>query len=228
MTPSRSSPAKPLVILNFHGVGPLLRELESGELDCWLSADHFGQILDSTKGRAEVQITFDDGNESDVRVALPALLHRGLKATFFVCSERMDRPTFLGKGQLKELQKSGMRIGSHGLAHRSWRRLNSTELQAEVSESRQALQDLCQTDVSEAACPFGEYDRRVLSALHTAGYTRVFTSDGGWTSSASWLSARNTMRQTSHVDEVAQLISTKPSLISWTSSSLRQAIKRLR
>ena len=33
--------------------------------------------------------------------------------------------------------------------------------------------------VTETACPFGSYDRRVLRATRAAGYQRVFTSDGG-------------------------------------------------
>jgi len=35
-----------------------------------------------------VQLSFDDGNRSDVGIALPALLERELSATFFVVAGR--------------------------------------------------------------------------------------------------------------------------------------------
>ncbi len=47
--------------------------------------------------------------------------------------------------------------------------------------------------VTQAACPFGAYDRRVLRSLRGYGYERVFTSDGGRLRADRWLQARNSV-----------------------------------
>ena len=133
----------PPIILNFHGVGPVSRRIDSGEFECWLDQDCFYDILDQVKGQSHVLLTFDDGNASDFEIALPALLQRGLRATFFVCSGRLDQPTFLSRAQIREIQSRGMQIGSHGIAHRSWRHLDQTRLHEEIEGSRRALEAVC-------------------------------------------------------------------------------------
>ena len=47
--------------------------------------------------------------------------------------------------------------------------------------------------MTEAACPFGSYDRRVLESLRGSGYRRVYTSDRGTTDAEDYLQARNTV-----------------------------------
>ena len=70
--------------LCFHGVGAPRRELEPGEATCWLEPAQFEEMLDEVVGAPDVLITFDDGNKSDLDVAMPLLLRRGLVGTFFV------------------------------------------------------------------------------------------------------------------------------------------------
>ena len=160
---------RPLTILNFHGVGPVTRSIDEGERDCWLDRDHFESVLDALAGFPQVQLTVDDGNASDVECILPALVERHLTASFFVCSGWLDLPTFLSRSQVLELQTVGMKIGSHGVAHRPWRGLSPSDLAVELAGSRRVLEDLCQVPVVTAACPFGSYDRRVLGALRNTG-----------------------------------------------------------
>jgi peptidoglycan/xylan/chitin deacetylase (PgdA/CDA1 family) len=88
-----------------------------------------------------------------------------------------------------------MRIGSHGLHHQDWRTLGDGELHEELTASRRTLTEIAGSEITEAACPFGSYDRRVLRALHAAGYRKVFTSDGGTGSVGSWVSPRTTVHR---------------------------------
>jgi len=110
--------------LTFHGVGELERDAEPGEERTWLELDSFTSVLDSVVDRPDVHISFDDGNASDVTHGLPALLSRGLRATFFVVAGRLDMPGFLGAGGVRTLADAGMTIGCHGMRHRPWRRLH--------------------------------------------------------------------------------------------------------
>jgi peptidoglycan/xylan/chitin deacetylase (PgdA/CDA1 family) len=217
-----------LIILNFHGVGPVSRIIDDRERSCWLDLDHFEAVLDLAQRQTHVQLTFDDGNASDVEIVLPALLRRGLQAAFFICSDRLDQPAFLSQAQVRELQAQGMGIGSHGVAHRSWRQLPPDQLWHEVEGSRRVLERVCGIPIDTVACPFGAYDRTVLHGLRRAGYHAVYTSDGGATARNHWLRARNTIHRSMGIDQVALLI--QRGLGRWKQALTRahQIVKRFR
>jgi peptidoglycan/xylan/chitin deacetylase (PgdA/CDA1 family) len=183
-----------VINLTFHGIGDA-RPASAGEDRVWLDRARFERILDAAAEWPDgVRLTFDDGNRSDVEVALPALTRRGLRATFFVVAGRLGRPGYLDEHDLAALAGAGMGIGCHGMEHRRWRRLDPGTLAEEVSLSRQRLQAATGAPVAAAACPFGAYDRRALAALRRAGYTRVYTSDGGSAVAGAWLQPRTTVR----------------------------------
>ncbi len=69
--------------------------------------------------------------------ALSALLQRGMKADFLICSGRLGTPTFLNSSKVRELRSSEMGIGCHGGNHRHWRNLGSPELQEKLVGSRE-------------------------------------------------------------------------------------------
>ena len=50
-----------------------------------------------------MRLSFDDGNSSDVEIALPALRERGLPRRFFVVAGRLDRPGSLSRDDVREL-----------------------------------------------------------------------------------------------------------------------------
>ena len=158
-----------------------------------MSREQFLSVLDSVEDRADVRITFDDGNASDVEHALPALRERGLKATFFVVAGRMGAPRFLDADGVKELAAAGMTIGCHGMRHRPWRGLDDDALREELLDAKAMLERVVERPITQAACPFGSYDRRVLRTLRKTGYHHVFTSDRGTTRSHDFLQARNSI-----------------------------------
>ena len=95
----------------FHGIGTPQRVLEPGEDSYWISRDTFLGVLDRVVDRDHVRLSFDDGNASDVEFALPALLERGLTATFFVVAGRLDQPGSLSRDDVRRLHDAGMTIG---------------------------------------------------------------------------------------------------------------------
>ena len=181
------------LVLTFHGIGEATRVLDAGEDRVWLSRDRFLRLLDAVVDDRRVEITFDDGNRSDVDGALPALLDRGLHATFFVCSGRLGSSGFLSDTDLRELVEKGMEIGSHGMTHRSWRALDAATAQAEIVDAKAVLARSIGRPIVKAACPFGAYDRGALKRLKRAGFETVYTSDGGLSRPGQWLKARNTV-----------------------------------
>jgi peptidoglycan/xylan/chitin deacetylase (PgdA/CDA1 family) len=180
--------------VTFHGVGDPRRRLDPGEARVWLSIDDFLATIDALRGRDDVRISFDDGNRSDVDVALPALAEHGMTATFFALAGRLDDPLHLGAADLERLIRAGMTIGSHGLHHRDWRRCSDGDLAAELAGSRRVLEAVTGRPITQVSVPFGSYDRRVLAqARRAGGYERVFTSDGGAARPSAWLQPRTTV-----------------------------------
>lgn len=196
-------------VLNFtfHGIGPAPTWLERSERPVWVSEVDFCSALDAIHRRDRAEVTFDDGNSSDTAIALPALLERGMSGRFFVVAGRVGSPGYLSADDLGALHDAGMQIGVHGMRHRSWRGLAEDDLQEEILESRRQLEVHVGERLTTAACPFGAYDRRVLRALRRAGFTRVFSSDGGFAFPEAWLQPRNTLTRGSDagtIDRIAR------------------------
>jgi peptidoglycan/xylan/chitin deacetylase (PgdA/CDA1 family) len=179
--------------LTFHGVGEPERRLDLGESDVWIGREQFLSLLDSVQDRPHVRISFDDGNASDVEHALPALRERGLRATFFVVAARLGTPRFLDAAAVKELAAAGMEIGCHGMRHRAWRGLDDYDLRQELVDARAILEGVVERPVTQAACPFGSYDSRVLRMARGCGYHHVYTSDRGTARSGDFLQPRNSV-----------------------------------
>lgn len=180
------------LILNFHGLGEPPRWVTDGEREVWVPVDWLEAIIDAPLGDG-VRLTFDDGNASDVHQALPVLTERGIAAQFFPLTGRIGHAGYLGAEDIAGLSAAGMGVGSHGVDHRDWRTLGADDLDDELVLSRRQLAGIVGAEITDAACPFGSYDRRVLRALRAAGYRRVLTSDGGTGRVGAWPSPRTTV-----------------------------------
>jgi peptidoglycan/xylan/chitin deacetylase (PgdA/CDA1 family) len=214
--------------LTFHGIGDPERALDADERDVWVSRDSFLAVLDSVADRREVRITFDDGNASDLEYALPALHARSLRATLFVVAGRIGTPGFLDEAAVRALAAGGMGIGSHGMRHRPWRRLDEHALHEETVEAKRLLEEIVERPVTQAACPFGAYDRRTLRALRRCGYAEVYTSDRGTARSGAWVQARNTVHRGDSRDLLERIVSSERSARRSLPRRAKQIAKRWR
>ena len=212
-------------ILNFHGLGKAERAFDSGEENVWLEEGHFRAILEAITGIDGIEITFDDGNQSDVEIALPELKRCGLVASFFISVGKLGQPGYLDESGIRMLVDEGMAIGSHGWSHRSWRNLTASEMALEFNESKEKLGSIAETSIRSAACPFGEYDRRVLQSLQKAGYSEIYTSDRGAASDEDLLRPRNTVYAS---DDPERVLSERLSFRSNLLRRVRLAYKRYR
>lgn len=213
-------------ILNFHGIGPLYRELDPGEDAFWLDQVAFEAILEAIRPEDKVSLTFDDGNLSDLEIAIPLLLRRNLKASFFISTGKIGSKGYLAEPQVREIENAGMIVGSHGVSHTSWRGFDETGLRAELEGSRTRLEEILGKPVAHAACPLGAYDRRVLQGLRQAGYTCVYTSDGGPARSDQWLQPRTSLRSHDGFESTRRLLDSSFHGIENVSRRFKTAIKR--
>lgn len=207
--------------LTFHGVGNPWREIRLSEADIWLSVGAYQMVMDVISGRDDIVLTIDDGNSSDVEIILPSLLEHGMKASFFVCPGNFDRPGYLTAKNVRDLSQAGMIVGSHGMYHRDWRHLKDEELYEDLSVSKELLEQEIGQSVTQAACPKGSYDRRVLRFLRRAGYRRVYTSDTGFSWAEDWLQARTTIHSNINPDLLRQIVEQHP----WSTKEFIRIIK---
>jgi peptidoglycan/xylan/chitin deacetylase (PgdA/CDA1 family) len=217
-----------IVNLTVHGIGTPVRELDPGEDRAWVSEAQFEEVLDAVAGRPDVRVTFDDGNASDVEIALPHLLKRRLTGQFFLPAGLIGMPGRLDRDGVRELLRAGMTLGSHGWAHCDWRRLAPEQQHEELIGAPRMLEELAGRPVSEVALPMGSYDRHVLRRLRTANVTRVYTSDGGRARPDAWLQARTSLRSNIDSAWIARVIDGVPSLPRRARQIAARTVKRLR
>src|SRR5271156_6743219 len=124
------------LILTFHGLGEPPDWVHESEHDVWIPVEWLEAIVDALP-QDGVDLTFDDGNVSDVASALPALTQRELIARFFPLTGRIGWAGYLSADDIVELSAAGMKIGSHGCHHRDWRGLTQDELREELVSSRE-------------------------------------------------------------------------------------------
>lgn len=192
-----------------------------------MDANRFQRILDEIATWPSTQISFDDGNASDAEIGLPALVQRGLSAHFFPIAGRLDMRGSLGPDEVRDLATHGMAVGTHGMSHRSWRHMDQATRAVELVDARRRLEEAAGCAVTEAACPMGQYDRRVLSDLRRLGYRRVYTSDRRRAQRGSWLQSRFSVRCHDTPESLRATVLNKPSL-AWVRLDIAGLIKRLR
>ena len=180
------------ICLMLHGLGRPPPHVCDDEARYWLPAKKFARLLEHVqRARHPVQITIDDGNASDVTVALPALLAAGLSALFFIPSDRIGEEGYVSEGNIRALRAAGMEIGSHGCAHITWTEVPDEAIVEDVTRSIGRLSDILGERVNTVAVPYGECDLRVLQVLRHLGIARVYTSFPGLAADGAWLVRRH-------------------------------------
>jgi peptidoglycan/xylan/chitin deacetylase (PgdA/CDA1 family) len=148
----------------------------------WLAAHSFlGVPLDLALRPAQpgeghrFAITFDDGYEETLRLALPVLQAHSLPATVFAVSGLIggrsvwnrEHARLLSRKDLLDLQSEGIFIGSHCRSHRRLSTLEPREIQNEVAGSRDDLEELLGARVRFFSYPYHDLDQRVLEAVES-------------------------------------------------------------
>jgi peptidoglycan/xylan/chitin deacetylase (PgdA/CDA1 family) len=185
-------------------------------------------ILDELLKCEDFALTLDDANQSDVRIVLPALRVRKLKAIFFITTGKLGQQGYLTQKDIKTLVDLGMEIGTHGMYHRDWRKLKDDDLSIEVCDSKKILEGITGQEIQKVSCPYGSYDRRVLHFLRKTNYHKVYTSDKGWAQSEWWIQPRNSLHATDNPQTLATILLQPHSLGESFIISAKRFVKRWR
>lgn len=138
-------------------------------------------------------LTFDDGYRSMHTFTLPLLREFGHPAVLFVPTGFIGGTNDFEEGaepveeictwdELRELERGGVSVQSHGVSHRAFSDLSPDEQEKELLRSRAALEDGLDKRVEVFAYPYGDagtQPRRTSDALRRAGYRAACRYKGG-------------------------------------------------
>ena len=206
--------------LMLHGLGNPPPHVGEEEKPYWITEAMFAGILDLVK-RAPARLTIDDGNASDVAIALPALVRAGLTATFFIPSDRIGSAHYVSEADIRALHAAGMEIGSHGCAHLRWTEVCDAQIARDITRSLDRLSAIIGEPVRSIAIPFGHCDRRVLGVVRCLGVGRVYSSFRGPETKGAWLVRRDCIMGGMTLADVNALLTAEPTTVDATLSFLR-------
>lgn len=135
-----------------------------------------GKVTDQS-----IILSFDDGYRDFYANAFPALNRRGMKAVAFVVSGFLDDKDsrYMTSDQVREVSRGGVEIGAHTVTHPDLTSLEPADVQAELLESRFALEKLIEERVTALAYPSGEQNERVVDIAGFVGYRFAVTTETG-------------------------------------------------
>lgn len=217
-----------MINLTLHGIGKPARDLDAEEAKVWLSPDMLEAILDELTKSDIFRLSVDDSNYSDIKFILPALLKRQFTAIFFITAGMLGQDGYLGGEDVKTLVQEGMEIGTHGMYHRDWRKLDHAELSIEICQSKDILEEITEQKISKVSCPYGSYDRRVLRYLRNAKFKKIYTSDRGCTQDEWWIQPRSSLNSNDNVQSLNKIIVQSASMSNRFIRGIKKAIKRWR
>ena len=128
-----------------------------------------------------VAITIDDAYLSVYTEAWPRLTEAGFPFTLFVASSPIDRELsgYMSWEQIRELQSSGVTIGSQTHTHPHMHRLSDEEVRAEISTSNGRFIEELGLRPELFAYPYGEYSQFVIDSVKDAGFRAAFGQNSG-------------------------------------------------
>lgn len=140
-----------------------------------------------------VLLTFDDGYRSVRDVALPWLRRFGFPAVAFVTTGYIGGRSTFDSGiepeepmcdwdDLRELQRQGVSVQSHGVSHRGFSALGPAEREEELVRSKAEIESHLANGVEVFAFPYGDNGpdpQGTAVALKRAGYRAACLYGGG-------------------------------------------------
>jgi peptidoglycan/xylan/chitin deacetylase (PgdA/CDA1 family) len=138
-------------------------------------------------------LTFDDGYQSMVDVALPRLKEFGFPAVLFVPTAFVGGVNAFDRGiepeericnwdALRALEAEGVAVQSHGVSHTRFSKLSLSEQEDELRQSKALLEAELGRQVTAFSYPYGKCGRDQV-ALHRlmkdCGYRAAFLFDNG-------------------------------------------------
>ena len=138
---------------------------------------------ESPAAHKQVVITFDDGYQDFYRHAFPVLSQYGFSATVFLPTAYIGESPISFKGrdcltwvEVRELNRHGIRFGSHTVTHPQLRDLSCAAVKEEISSSKKTIEEKLGCEVDSFAYPYAfpqtdiDFRNMLRDLLVEAGY----------------------------------------------------------
>ena len=135
-----------------------------------------GELKDKT-----LAITIDDAYLSVYTEAWPRLKEYGFPFTIFIATDPVDNDlkNYMNWEQIRELQDSGVIIGSQTKSHPHLHRLSPIKVEQEITLSNERFLKETGQYPQLFAYPYGEYSLDVVKAVKDAGFIAAFGQNSG-------------------------------------------------
>jgi peptidoglycan/xylan/chitin deacetylase (PgdA/CDA1 family) len=155
-----------------------------------LSMRDLKPFLNGEKKGKVVGLTFDDGYQNNVRLALPILHKHGFTATCYGVSSMIGGTNLWDRGKVAEKplmtlddwrtwRDAGMDVGSHTRTHAQLTEVSIDEARIQITQSRQELEQAIGCEVRHFCYPYGSYATEHARIAQQAGYTTATTTHRG-------------------------------------------------
>ena len=124
-------------------------------------------------------ITFDDGYKDGYLNAFKLLKSLGLKGTYFVITNRLNKKNYLTWNELTQMKRKGMEIGSHSASHIDLIKTSPGKVWWEIASSKSVLEKKLQEPIYFFCHPFGHFNSKTEFLLKKAGYLLATTKESG-------------------------------------------------
>ncbi len=143
----------------------------------FLSLDQASDLSKTFIWDRSVSLTFDDGFLDNYENAFPLLIQHKIPAALFVVVNWVGQKDYVTWDQIRELNQSGISIGSHSLTHRWLPDIkDDVELQSEIADSKKKIEDETGREVRYFSYPVGGVDERVMKKVRDAGYRNAWVA----------------------------------------------------
>jgi peptidoglycan/xylan/chitin deacetylase (PgdA/CDA1 family) len=137
-----------------------------------------------------VGITFDDGYQNNLHIALPILKRHGFSATCYAVSSMIGGTNSWDQGLVAEKPlmtetdwrtwlASGMDIGSHTRTHADLNQLSQEKASEQIAGSKQELESTLGYEVRHFCYPYGRFGAEHSRMVQEAGYLTATTTRRG-------------------------------------------------
>jgi peptidoglycan/xylan/chitin deacetylase (PgdA/CDA1 family) len=127
--------------------------------------------------RKTVAITFDDGYLDNLTNAFPVLKKMDFPATIFMITSNVGREGWLSEEDLRILDGSAVRIGSHTAHHAFLPNITYADARAELTDSKKELERILKRPVTLFSYPAGGVTAALENLVMETGYDGAVTTN---------------------------------------------------
>lgn len=121
-----------------------------------------------------VMLTYDDTDEEQFSIAKGVMDKYGFKGVYFLMTISMNRPRYMTKDQIKQLNDEGHVIAGHTWDHHMVTKLQGDDWNTQLIKPREQIKSITGKEITYFAYPFGIWNPSVIPEIKKANYKMAF------------------------------------------------------